>query len=162
MKRLVYILLAALALTACSRGRMIPDGKLEDIYYEMFLADQWMRMTSGMEEKADTTFFYEPIFRAHGYSLKDYDYTVQRKLRDPEGFSKLLKNVSERLQKEADRLSELKTAADSVREILSRVPYYPQDFSYPMFSTDGYVNYYEQYKNKKQYGFDGKIQLFLK
>jgi len=106
---LLFLGLAAFLFAGCSqrKGRVIPRAKMADIYYDMFVADQWLSDHSGARKTADTTLFYEPIFKAHGYTFKDFDRSVSHYLSDPERFSKVLKKVADRLDAESKRLAEI-------------------------------------------------------
>lgn len=104
MRKYLYIvLLLALALS-CRGPRLIPREKLEDIYMDMFIADQQIIHTSGLRSRADTMLVYEAVFNRYGYDTDDYLYTVETNLKDPERFSKMLQSVAERLEAEADVL----------------------------------------------------------
>lgn len=108
MRRAAHIVvLAALlaALCACShRARLIPAEKLSRIYYDMFLADQWIKDNPDERPVADTTLVFDPIFRRYGYRFEDYDYTLQYYLDHPDRFDKILERTEERLRKEGERL----------------------------------------------------------
>lgn len=53
------------AVVSCGRGgRVIPVRKMERIYREMLLADQWLAENPDKRGIADTTWFYEPILRS--------------------------------------------------------------------------------------------------
>ena len=96
----------AVAVGACARdGRVIPAGKMEKIYREMFLADQWLTENPGKRSIADTTWFYEPIFDRYGYTVEDYRRSVDYYLNDPERFSEMLGRVAEGLKLESDALN---------------------------------------------------------
>ena len=99
-KYLHIVLLLALALS-CRGPRVIPRDKMEDIYVEMFMADQRVLHTNGLRSRADTMLVYEAVFNKYGYDTDDYLYTVETNLKDPERFSKMLQNVVERLEAEA-------------------------------------------------------------
>ena len=81
------------------RGRVIPAGKLAEIYVDMFLADQWISDNYSGKRVADTSDFYGPIFKAHGYTFKDYDCSVNHYLQNPEGYSRLLEKSADILEK---------------------------------------------------------------
>ena len=102
-KYLHIVLLLALALS-CRGPRVIPRDKMEDIYVEMFMADQRVLHTNGLRSRADTMLVYEAVFNKYGYDTDDYLYTVETNLRDPERFAKLLQTVVERLDAEAAAL----------------------------------------------------------
>ena len=102
----IVVLLAVLAmLCGCGRrSRVIPADKLTRIYQDMFLADQWVRDNPDGRKIADTTLFFDQIFRRYGYTFEDYDRTVHYYLDRPEAYSKLLNRASDRLRKEGERL----------------------------------------------------------
>lgn len=87
-----------LCATACHKaGRIIPKSKLEDIYFDMFMADEWLRDNTDVKGIADTTLFYEPIFHRYGYSFKDYDASVSYYIDRPDKFNKIMSKVAKRL-----------------------------------------------------------------
>lgn len=93
------------ALVSCSdRGRVIPASKLTDIYVDMFLSDQWLSSHYSSRKTADTTLFYEPIFRKYGYTVKDYDASVKHYIEKPDEYAKILKTASIRLDNKAKYL----------------------------------------------------------
>ena len=135
-RRVVHILLPLallLLLAGCGhRGRRIPPKKFSQIYAEMFLADQWLRASgSSVREVADTTLFFDPIFRRHGCRYEDFDRTVNYYLDHPEKYSKVLSRASESLRKVGDRL-EAEWKAEQEHELHLaelRALYHHQDFS---------------------------------
>lgn len=95
---IAIILLALLSLTGCHRkGRIIPAGTLEKIYVDMFMADQWIKTHHDARQKADTTLFYEPVFRSYGYTIKDYDATVSYYIDRPDKYGKILRRAAKTL-----------------------------------------------------------------
>ena len=73
MKKLLgmaFIVAAVMvAVSSCSdKPKVIPVQKMEKIYKEMFLADQWLVDFPAKRSMADTTWFYEPIFEKYGYA----------------------------------------------------------------------------------------------
>ena len=141
------VLVAAAFLAAalsCSRGaKVIPVRKMEKIYKEMFLADQWLSDNPSKRSKADTTWFYEPIFNKYGYDVEDYRRSVDFYLSDPKRYAEMLGKVSSELSEESERLyrvvakkEKLRHVADSIA--LARKQYAPDDFVY--FSDYFYVN----------------------
>ena len=105
-----------LAVAGCGRrARIIPRDRLADIYVDMFLADEWIKDHPEARRIADTTFFYEPIFRKHGYRFADYDASVTYYLRDPARFSKILTVASEKLKKRAKALEKEDDLEEAIR-----------------------------------------------
>ena len=108
-------------LPSCRRGRVISAGVMSDIYAEMFLADQWINDNSQFKKKADTSGFYEAIFKKHGYSLKDYDASVNHYLREPEKYSKILENAAKKLRSTQKSLDEFEKTIEKQNRILAGV-----------------------------------------
>ena len=102
---LPLLLVLPCLLAGCARrGRVIPEEQFSRLYEEMLLADQWVREAPEARKKADTTLFFDPIFKRHGYTFADYDRSVNYYLDHPEKFIKILNDAAERLNKEQDRL----------------------------------------------------------
>ncbi len=106
MRKALHIaaLLLVAVMVSCRGPRLIPREELEDIYYDMFLADQQIRDEVRLKRQADTMLVYEAVFNRYGYDTDDYLYTVRTYLKDPERFAKVLQNVSDRMQREIDEL----------------------------------------------------------
>lgn len=119
-------------LPSCRRGRIIRASVLSDIYAEMFLADQWINDNSQFKNKADTSGFYEAIFRKHGYSLKDYDASVNHYLREPEKYSKILENAAGKLRSTQKSLEEFEKTIEKQNRILAGLG----ELHLPVFSVD--------------------------
>lgn len=93
------MMVLASAVVSCSRGgRVIPVRKMERIYREMLLADQWLAENPDKRGIADTTWFYEPIFEKYGFTLSDYQKSVDRYLNDPKRYAEMLGRVEEGLR----------------------------------------------------------------
>lgn len=109
---IMLVMALFLCVTGCHRhGKVIPKSKMVLIYADMFLADQWLISHSDARAVADTTLFYEPIFRRYGYTSKDYDASVSYYIDRPDKFNKVLQKTGKLLnekyleyQKIADRL----------------------------------------------------------
>ena len=129
---LLLILLATLA--GCGRrGRVIPEKKLMKLYTEMYLADQWLRDHPDVRKMSDTTLFFDPIFRRHGYTFEDYDHTVQYYLDHSERYVKILNRVETQLRKEGESL-QLEADRQTAREV--ELNKYRRAFRRKDFSTD--------------------------
>ena len=111
-------LVLLLLLSGCGRrGRVIPAGKLAEIYVDMFLADQWVSDNYSTRRVADTCDFYGPIFKAHGYTFKDYDRSVNHYLQNPEGYSHLLEKSVDILEKRIKSLKDEQERREKVAEL---------------------------------------------
>ncbi len=95
------------AFGACAReAKVIPARKMARIYREMLLADQWLADNPEKKTAADTTWFYEPIFEKYGYTLKDYQNSVDHYLNDPKRYAQMMAKVGEGLRKEASAINQ--------------------------------------------------------
>ena len=102
---LIAVAAAALFVAACSRGpRIIPRSKMEKIYTDMLMADQWLSYNLDVRVAADTSLFYEPIFRKYGYTTDDFRASVEYYMRDPLRLSRMLKKIALKLDAEAQAL----------------------------------------------------------
>lgn len=131
----IVLLLTALAMLAgCGRrGRVIPEKKMIRLYTEMFLADQWLRDHNELRQAADTTLFFDPIFRRHGYSFADFDRSVQFYLDRPEKYAKILNRAADRIRKEGSRVGK---EADAERERRHVIEHFLSLYQRQDFTTD--------------------------
>lgn len=104
MRKYLHIVLLLAVALSCRGPKLIPRDELEDIYVEMFLADQQLLQMRDLRSRADTMLVYEAIFNKHGFDTDDYLYTLQTNLKDPERFSKTIASVVQRLENEAKAL----------------------------------------------------------
>ena len=116
--RSVVAVLAVMAvISGCHReGRLISKNALQCIYSDMFLADQWLKSNSDVREKADTTLFYEPIFRKYGYTTKDFEATIDHYTDRPDKLVKIIQKSAKDLNEKyleynriAERIQKIRT-----------------------------------------------------
>ena len=99
------VAVATLCVVACSRGpRIIPRSKMEKIYTDLLMADQWLAVNSDNSVAVDTTLFYEAVFRRYGFTTEDFNASLEYYMRDPLKFSRMMKDVAVKLEYDADRL----------------------------------------------------------
>lgn len=87
---ILAILICALSCKSREAGKIIPSHTMARIFVDMFIADQWLEDNTFKMQQADTTLFYEPIFRNYGYTREDYLATVDKYLYEPEKFQKIV------------------------------------------------------------------------
>ena len=149
-----HILVSAVCsclLLSCSshRDKVIPKGKLAEIYAEMLVTDQWIVNTTGVRRMADTSLVYEPILEKYGYTSADYRRSVEVYLDDPERFSRILRTSAEILGRRLEELKKQKEEQDHIRalEKLLHQLKYESDFKaeefFPYLSDEPYVHYYD-------------------
>lgn len=106
LKILLPLSVAVLAVVSCERGgRVIPVGKMERIYREMLLADQWLAGNPEKGNMADTSWFYEPIFKKYGFTTEDYQKSVGYYLNDPKRYAYMLERVEKDLRRELESVN---------------------------------------------------------
>lgn len=129
-----HIILIALAVVAAvsgcgRRARVIPPARMVDLYVDMFIADQWLRDTPEARGMADSTLFFDPIFRRHGYTFKDYEKSVEYYTFHTEKLSDITTKVSEELKARADYYAALAKEYDEINKENGRLKtYVPVDF----------------------------------
>lgn len=110
------------AVVSCTdKARVIPVKKMERIYAEMLLADQWLNENPDKRGAADTSWFYKPVFEKYGFTSEDYLKSVDYYLNDPMRYAELMGRVVKDLKDNADRLGKsiqmqysLRQKADSI------------------------------------------------
>lgn len=112
--------LSFLAGCSCGGPKVIPRGKMAEIYADMLVADQWVLDNPGTRSKADTSLVYEPIFNSYGYTTEDYRASVGYYMKDPERYSRILRSTTEILEGKIATLQELKRIEDRLKAM---VPY---------------------------------------
>lgn len=112
--------LSFLAGCSCRGPKVIPRGKMAEIYADMLVADQWVLDNPGTRAKADTSLVYEPIFNRYGYTTEDYRASVGYYMKDPERYSRILRSTTEILDEKIATLKELKRIEDRRKAM---VPY---------------------------------------
>jgi len=123
---------AALCIAGCARsGRVIPKKDMIALYTDMFIADQWLRDNASARAAADTTLFFDPIFRRHSYSFADYEKSIEYYSGRTEDLREVMDSVSKRLKKRAEYYQKLSERIREAREENERlrVDYTAVDFS---------------------------------
>lgn len=126
------LLVCACLFPACRRARVIGERDLSDIYAEMFLADQWLNDNSLAKRKADTTRFYETIFRKFGYTFADYDASVNYYLNRPEKYKKIVERAQKKLRATQKSLESFESTIEKQNNILKGLGY----LHLPVFAAD--------------------------
>ena len=102
---IVAVAAVALCAAACARGpKIIPMSKMGKIYRELLLSDQWLAVNNQYSYEADTTLFYETIFRKYGYDSEDFRASLEYYMRDPLKMARMMKDVAVKMESDADRL----------------------------------------------------------
>ena len=101
-----YLFVVLCLICSCKGGnRVIPKDKFAEIYAEMFVLDQWLDENRDLRRTADTTLVYAPVLDKYGYSYGDYLASVDKYMKDPVRYSRILRSTAEILN---NRLEDLK------------------------------------------------------
>ena len=116
---MLALLVCACLLTSCRHVKIMSERDMSDIYAEMFLADQWLNDNPGLKRTADTTRFYETIFRRFGYGFEDYDASVNYYLNHPEKYKKIVERAQNKLRSTQKSLESFEKALERQNQILA-------------------------------------------
>ena len=108
--------------SACGRnGRVIPKKKMAAIYADMFVADRWLSDHPYARKTADTTFFYNPIFKKYGYTSRDYEASVRHYIKTPDKYAQIISSASEIIEDEIKRMKRIQSRQQLVRDLNSGI-----------------------------------------
>ena len=116
---MLALLVCACLLPSCRHVKIMSERDMSDIYAEMFLADQWLNDNPGLKRTADTTRFYETIFRRFGYGFEDYDASVNYYLNHPEKYKKIVERAQNKLRSTQKSLESFGKALERQNQILA-------------------------------------------
>lgn len=135
LKMVLLAAAVAVAVVSCSdKPKVIPARKMQKIYREMFMADQWIIKNPEKKRKADTTWLYEPIFEKYGYTVEDYRHSVDHYLNDPKRYAEMLDKVRISLSKEFGPLNRRLTKAAEARHRADSIAN-----AHKVFSADDFI-----------------------
>lgn len=130
-------------------GKVIPRGKLAEIYAEMLMVDQWIMSNPGNRHVADTSLVYEPILEKYGYTSADYRRSVDVYMDDPERYSRILRKTCEIFDSKLEDLNEQREAIEReealrrLRETMKIKVEIDMGEFFPYLEDEPYVHYYD-------------------
>lgn len=111
----------ALILAGCSRKGIIPSGKMARILHDMYLIDAEIENDGDYSAMADTTLVYAAVFDEYGYSVDDFQRSLDYYLHNPIKFKEVFKMAHDRFE------NEMKAFAPAEAEISEPVLDEPSD-----------------------------------
>ena len=115
MKRyLVKALLPLLVLVSCRAEPPIPAAKMAEIYYDIFLTDQYLDLNPEVRTAADSMAVYPALFARYGYTVDEFMEALAYYRARPEQFSSFIQDVKARLRAEADDMEQYRRMRDSL------------------------------------------------
>ncbi|MCF0167664.1 MAG: DUF4296 domain-containing protein [Bacteroidales bacterium] len=104
MERLkkLFIILAVLAVAACSSSKVIKPKKLYHIFYDMYLTDSYLDHSPDFRAMADTSAVYAAVLEKHGYTTDDFLSSLSYYIdKDPKALRAVFDKLRDQFQKEA-------------------------------------------------------------
>jgi len=86
----ILVLTACLAVAGSCQRVIIPKEQFAAIMVEMFLVDQQIQNEYSLTQMADTTLLYAAVLHQYGYTMDDFLRSLNRHIRNPEKFKKVL------------------------------------------------------------------------
>lgn len=131
LSHIFVLLVLASCLTGCARrARVLSVNKMAKLYVDMYVSDQWLRDTPEARAAADTTLYFDAIFRRNGCSFADYDKSVNYYLDRPEKYAKITLKAAEILKKLSDESARRRDLYDKIIEGNAKPDgYVPRNFA---------------------------------
>lgn len=102
IKRCPVILLAlALLLSGCASKGVIPPRKMASILHDMYILDAQIENRYEFIAMADTSSVYGALFDEYGYTVDDFNKSLDYYLHNPVQFKEIFKMAHDRYEKEA-------------------------------------------------------------
>ncbi len=118
IRTIALIVLVAIA-TACNKPRVIPDDRLADIFYDVYLTNAYV---DRQDIDLDSMMVYEPIFEKYGYTVEDLHLTINSfSKRKSARLSDAVELAIQRLERESDQLNAQVADLDTINAIARRV-----------------------------------------
>jgi hypothetical protein len=132
IRTLAVLALIAALVPSCSRNKVIPKGKMAEIYADMLVADQWISQ-HGKGRQADTSLVYEPIFRKYGYTTEDFRRSAAYYVAKPKEYQVIYKEAGDMLEahlKELTAEEKKRHRADSIASAVASMNVPMPEISY--------------------------------
>ncbi len=111
---LIIAIAVTLTNTSCKEETQIQPQEMADIYYDLWLLDQYVDSVPEMRTQADTMCVYQPLLEKHGYTVDQFLTSVKYYLKDPDKYQKILKQAKAKLDKREKFLSKQQELKDGL------------------------------------------------
>mgnify|MGYP002735129770 CR=1 FL=1 len=116
--RTILLLTLFATLAACNKPRVIPDQRLADIFYDIYLTNAYV---DRHDISLDSMMLYEPIFEKYGYTVEDLHLTINSfSKRKSARLSDAVELAIQRLERESDLLNAQVADLDTIDAIARR------------------------------------------
>lgn len=96
---IVITILVSILLASCSKSKTIPDKKLVNILYDMYLLDA-VTYNTGISNYDDSVRVYDPITEKYGYSVDDLNRTLRKHILKDGQLQKIFEKVNVKIAAE--------------------------------------------------------------
>ena len=110
---LLISLVLVLALCGCTKRGVIPARKMASILHDMYILDAQIETSSEYTNMADTSSVYGALFDEYGYSVEDFNRSIDYYLHNPVKFKEIFEKTKERYDKEYNAYSEIMMKMDA-------------------------------------------------
>jgi len=97
----VILLALVILLSGCAEKGVIPPKKMTSIIYDMYLLDAQVENSVDYSIMADTSSVYGALFDEYGYTVDEFNSSMDYYLHNPVQFKEIFNAVLERFEKEA-------------------------------------------------------------
>lgn len=98
---------ALLVLQGCAKEGIIGERDMARIISGMYLADQYIEKSPQLMAQSDSMMVYPAIVAKYGYTMDDYNRSIEYYLQEGEELQKIHKSAREILQRRADEIEVL-------------------------------------------------------
>jgi len=117
-KKIIFLLIASALVSSCGPKAQIPPKEMSSLLEDLFLADQYIDMDNELSTLADTTLVYAPIIEEYGYSVDDFNSSIEFYRHNPKIFVSILQKVKESIDVELfDSQTEFRQQHEGMEEI---------------------------------------------
>ena len=124
--RIVAVAMLLLAFAGCRKGpKIIPQKDFGNLYAELLLADQWVKLHPAQKRIADTTLVYAEILRSHGYTDEQVVASMKYYLRDPLRYKRAMDVAVAKLESHFNEVEAELAIQRNIKNFLKE--YHPKD-----------------------------------
>ena len=117
--RIAALLMLLLVFAGCRKGpKIIPQKDFGELYAELLLADQWVRLNPSEKRTADTTLVYAEILQKHGYTDEQVVASMKYYLRDPLRYKRAMDVAVAKLEKHHNEVEAELTTRQHIKDFL--------------------------------------------
>lgn len=121
MRRFVYIVLlfCVLSIVSSCHRSVIPRERMMQVIKEMMITDVRIQSVDSLSRLADSTAVYEAVLHSMGYSVPEFEKTINYYINRPDRFRSLVKKLQEEVSEER-KLITAKEAFDELMRVKRR------------------------------------------